>query len=189
MQETRGYDAKKEETYSQRIKEEAFDYRYFPEPDIPPLTKKSLAGGEVIESLEDVKKSYEDLGLSENYIKVLLADHKLAEFFAELKEMVPAEESANILINNRFGDPKKTPLKDLVAAYQKQNSRVFLPEEELKSLTEKIILDNPGPVGDYAKGRPNAKQFLFGKLMAAAGGKLDPQLGQKVLKELLDART
>lgn len=188
-QETRGYDAKKGETFSQRVKEEAFDYRYFPEPDIPPLTGKSLKSGEEFESLTDVKAEYKALGLPENYIRVFLEDHQLAEVFAQLKELMEPKDAANLIVNKRFGDPKKLTAGELAAQYRKSKEKAVLSEGNLREMAEKVLLDNPGPVSDYAKGQQNAQQFLFGKLMVRAAGKVNPQEGQRILKELLDART
>ena len=189
LQETRGYDSKKGETFSQRVKEEAFDYRYFPEPDIPPLTGKSLKGGEEVPSLSSVKEEYQKMGLPENYVKVFLADRQLAEVFAELKDLNSPKEAANIIVNKRFGDPKKVAASELAAAYKVKEEKTVLSEEEMRKVAEKVLLDNPGPVSDYAKGQQNARQFLFGKLMKEAAGKIDPKSGQRVLQELLDART
>jgi len=89
----------------------------------------------------------------------------------------------------RFGDPKKVAVSELVDAFKAQDEKITLPEEEVEKMAEKVLLDNPGPVSDYAKGQENARQFLFGKLMKEAAGKIDPKVGQQILKELLDART
>ena len=53
VQETRGWDEDQQKTYSQRTKETAADYRYFPEPDIPPLALAALA--------EDIARSMPEL--------------------------------------------------------------------------------------------------------------------------------
>lgn len=71
---TRGYDSVKDETYAQRQKEEAADYRYFPEPDVPPIDLENSNDFNLeeikneIKSLpSDVRKRMVEMGLSEEY--------------------------------------------------------------------------------------------------------------------------
>jgi len=187
-QETRGYDDKKGVTFSQRRKEEAFDYRYFPEPDLPPLTGKSLKTDAEVTTLEDEAARYAALGVRESYARILTRDRRLAEIFAELKDAMPAEEAANVIVNRRFGEPKEVGAKAIISAYKKEAGKVGLSGEELASIADKVVLDNPQAVGDYASGKARALQFLFGQLMRETKGRADPAEGQKILRKLLDAR-
>lgn len=86
VQETRGWDDNKEITVSQRSKEEAADYRYFPEPDIPPLvvTRKMVEAlkAEIPELPEAKAERYRDkLGLTDTDAKIIAADSDLAAYF------------------------------------------------------------------------------------------------------------
>lgn len=88
-QETRGFDSGKGVTYSMRSKEEAQDYRYFPDPDLPPLLvgKEQLALAEkTLPELPDAKRAryVEALGLGEYEAKVITDDLFLARFFEEV---------------------------------------------------------------------------------------------------------
>ena len=88
IQETRGWDEKRNKTFSQRGKEEAYDYRYFPEPNIPPIvwTKKSLEEIRAkIPELPDEKKSrFKDwFDLNDYEASVLTEDKFLANWFEE----------------------------------------------------------------------------------------------------------
>jgi len=86
VQETRGWNELKGETVSQRIKEESHDYRYFPEPDLPPLKidfglveKLKTTLGELPQDKRDrFKKQY---GLTDSQINILVNDEKFAGFF------------------------------------------------------------------------------------------------------------
>ena len=79
VQETRGWDDVGQKTFSQRIKEEAHDYRYFPEPDIPPFHISKEAGF----SLSEMEASIPELpaGKRKRFISEYGIDAKLAEIF------------------------------------------------------------------------------------------------------------
>lgn len=89
IQETRGWDSAVSKTFSMRSKEEAHDYRYFPEPDLPPLV---LGAGYVqdvrakMPELPDQKKSrfIKEQGLSDYDAEVLTANRDLAAYFEKV---------------------------------------------------------------------------------------------------------
>lgn len=88
VQETRGWDERRQVTVSQRLKEEADDYRYFPEPDIPPLQFSILLLSRLrkqIPELPDVKaqRFISNYQLSEYNATLLAAEQDLANWFEE----------------------------------------------------------------------------------------------------------
>jgi aspartyl-tRNA(Asn)/glutamyl-tRNA(Gln) amidotransferase subunit B len=95
VQETRGWDENGGRTISQRSKEEANDYRYFPEPDLPPLRPSEEWVAELRAGLPELpaarRERYErDMGLSAYDAGVLTADVQVADFF----DLVVAEGAA-----------------------------------------------------------------------------------------------
>jgi aspartyl-tRNA(Asn)/glutamyl-tRNA(Gln) amidotransferase subunit B len=88
VQETRGYNADENTTYSLRSKEEAQDYRYFPDPDLPPLRLDGVFVEGVRASLPELpaekrRRFIEALGLSPYAARVLTAHPKVTEFFEQ----------------------------------------------------------------------------------------------------------
>jgi aspartyl-tRNA(Asn)/glutamyl-tRNA(Gln) amidotransferase subunit B len=114
-QETRLYDAEKNETRSMRSKEEAHDYRYFPCPDLLPLQIEQLwvdSIKEKLPELPDEKKSrfIKDYGLTDYDSSVLTADVTHANFFEEISKNRDGKLSANWIINELFGRLNKEEL-------------------------------------------------------------------------------
>ncbi|MFY0597385.1 MAG: Asp-tRNA(Asn)/Glu-tRNA(Gln) amidotransferase subunit GatB [Cognatishimia sp.] len=111
-QETRLYDADKNETRSMRSKEEAHDYRYFPDPDLLPLEIEQGWVDDIAASLPelpDAKKArfVNDFGLSEYDASVLTAEAENASFFEEVANGRNGKLAANWVINELFGRLKK----------------------------------------------------------------------------------
>ena len=107
-QETRLFDPARGETRSMRSKEEAHDYRYFPDPDLLPL---ELSAEEVADldrdlpELPDAKKARfeRDFALSAYDAGVLVAERETAEYFEAVAKGRDPKAAANWVINELFG--------------------------------------------------------------------------------------
>lgn len=107
-QETRLYDSAKGETRSMRSKEEAHDYRYFPDPDLLPinLTPEFVEEQRAfLPELPDEKKNrfIADYGLSVYDAGVLVAERDTADFFEAVAKGRDAKQAANWVISELFG--------------------------------------------------------------------------------------
>ena len=107
-QETRLFDPVRGETRAMRSKEEAHDYRYFPDPDLLPLVVEqaevdALAAG--LPELPDAKKArfVSDYGVTPYDAMVLTLERDSADFFEEVAEGRDAKLAANWVINELFG--------------------------------------------------------------------------------------
>ena len=87
-QETLGWNDAKETTYSQRSKEDAHDYRYFPEPDLPPLVVEKEWVEQIRASLPELPRPkflrfVKEYGLTEYAAGVLVAEGAVADYFED----------------------------------------------------------------------------------------------------------
>jgi aspartyl-tRNA(Asn)/glutamyl-tRNA(Gln) amidotransferase subunit B len=119
-QETRLFDSVKRETRSMRSKEEAHDYRYFPDPDLLPLelTQDYVDGlKKDLPELPDAKKVrfMRDFKLSAYDADVLVAEHESANFFEAVAKGRDGKIAANWVINELFGRLNKEGL-DIAAS-------------------------------------------------------------------------
>jgi aspartyl-tRNA(Asn)/glutamyl-tRNA(Gln) amidotransferase subunit B len=119
-QETRLFDPDKGETRSMRSKEEAHDYRYFPDPDLLPLEFDQAYVDALkmqLPELPDQKKArfMRDCGLSAYDAGVLVAERATAEFFEQVAKGRDAKAAANWVINELAGRLNKEG-KDIAAS-------------------------------------------------------------------------
>ncbi len=108
VQETRLFDSAKGETRSMRSKEEAHDYRYFPDPDLLPLTLDEAMIESIrasLPELPDAKKArfIESYGLTPYDAGVLVAERASADYFEAAAAGRDGKQVANWIINELFG--------------------------------------------------------------------------------------
>jgi aspartyl-tRNA(Asn)/glutamyl-tRNA(Gln) amidotransferase subunit B len=111
IQETRGWDEAKRRTFSQRSKEQAHDYRYFPEPDIPPFHPAEIFDLEIMKAaLPELPAAKRDrfmyeYGLTEKQAAFLVSDKHQADWFeSAISEVATTDNSTD-------STPEKRPLE------------------------------------------------------------------------------
>ncbi len=192
-QETRGWNEVKKETYIQRVKEEANDYRYFPEPDLPEFTTSSELVNQLTSELgelpmQKLDRYVKELGVSVNNAGVLTDSKKLAEYFEEILKAsegkVEAQQIANEIVNKKIEASSKSA-EEIIGAILEKKSGIIDDESELEKLAQEVIGENEASVADYKKGKLNAIQALVGGMMKKTRGKADPAKTKAILEKLL----
>lgn len=184
--QTRGYDEVRKTTFLQRSKEEAKDYRYFPEPDLPPLRFDE-------ESIEKIKRVLPELpenkrqrfkkkyDLPDNFIEILVSDPERAEYFEEAaKKDNNYKTIADLMVNKKMDSDYPEPA-GLVKKLKEIISVGYAGVEEVEKVVKDVLMEEEKAVSDYKSGNGNVIGFLIGVVQKKLKGKGDP----KIIKDVL----
>jgi len=173
IQETRGYDSAKDDTYSMRTKEEANDYRYFPDPDLLPVVIDEQLINRIKDQLPELpeqkrQRFINEFGLSEYDADVITASRELAEYFEATTASCKEPKLAANWIQG-----------DLIAALNKNNLDINQSPISAQQLGQLITRIKDGSItGKIAK-----QVFEF---MWAGEGDPDAIIEKKGLKPITD---
>jgi aspartyl-tRNA(Asn)/glutamyl-tRNA(Gln) amidotransferase subunit B len=175
VQETRLYDADKGETRSMRSKEEANDYRYFPDPDLLPVMLTDEFIEEIRRGLpelpdEKARRLESDYALSAYDALVLTSSRELAAYYEEVAHAVP-------------GEPKLAAnwvMGELAASLNKES--LDIGESPISSATLAALLRR---IADQTISGKIAKEVF--EAMWAGGGEADAIIEAKGLRQITDS--
>ena len=232
VQETRTFDPSTGLTYPMRTKEEAEDYRYFPEPDLLPLVIPPQWLEEIKANMpelpeERLERFIKELGLDQYSAKVLTDNKELGDFFEESLRYYGQDTklTANWLLNDLLGslseagkDIESSPvspqslaelvklikenvlssklakevIKEMTATgkspsqiVEEKGLKQISDEGQIRSMIEEVLRENSKEVERFKAGEEKVFGFLVGQVMKKAKGKANPQLVNKLLREML----
>jgi len=232
VQETRTFDPSTGLTHTMRTKEEAEDYRYFPEPDLLPLVIPPQWLEEIKANMpelpeERLERFIKELGLDQYSAKVLTDNKELGDFFEESLRYYGQDPklTANWLLNDLLGslseagkDIESSPvspqslaelvklikenvlssklakevIKEMTATgkspsqiVEEKGLKQISDEGQIRSMIEEVLRENSKEVERFKAGEEKVFGFLVGQVMKKAKGKANPQLVNKLLREML----
>jgi aspartyl-tRNA(Asn)/glutamyl-tRNA(Gln) amidotransferase subunit B len=196
-QETRGWDVDKQRSFPQRTKETAQDYRYFPDPDIPPLqfTKEQIEKWrkELPELPTDVVKNLKSkFKVEPKYSEKIITNPHLGSVSLKTAAMA---DGMDIAPNNIFKDIANknialtisTSPESLISDYKNYHQTDNIDVNELTGVVKEVLDTNPDAVIKYKAGKTQVIGFLMGKISQKLQQKLDmKQVRVELLKALSD---
>ncbi len=231
VQETRRWDDTKEYSYTMRSKEDAQDYRYFPDPDLVPVYISDAWLEQIRNSQpefreEKMARYKKEFDIPAYDISIITDSKHLADLFEETVAICgQPKKVSNWLMGEtlRLLKEKNIDAQDICFSPQNLAKLITLvdskvinstvakevfevmfdknidpekyveekglktvnDERELQKTIEDVIVANPKSVEDYRNGKEKAISFLVGQTMKAMKGKADPNMVNKMLKELL----
>ena len=163
VQETRGWNERKGESFSQRLKEGSHDYRYFPEPDLPPLSISRELVQKLQGSLPELPKQKQvrftdEYGIDEKIASVIVREKTLADYFenivSELKEWEQSlgeskkkngiKLASNFLVGDflRLLNETATPVPETLITPENFGEFIsYIAEDEVSSVAAKIVFE------------------------------------------------
>ncbi len=190
-QETRGYSEDKKETFSQRSKEDAEDYRYFPEPDIPPFSLTDEYLEEILSNFPTLPaekvSDFVKFGIKESDAFTITREKETLQKFEKIlqagKGKVESSKLATLFVNKRI-DENLSPENFVQKVIEMSEVKKF-DENLLFEIVKKTILANPKAVEDYKNGKEQSIMFLVGQCMREAKGQADATtIKEKIIKLL-----
>lgn len=193
-QETRGWNETKKETFLQRSKEEAHDYRYFPEPDLPAVQYLRKSANQIKTELPElpaqkIKRFEEKYELTRQQTAILVESKDLSELFEKAAEIgksqgIKETQIANYIINRKVDIDKLSP-EELISEISRKGTGIISDEKELEKLAQEAIIENPKAVEDYQNGKEQALQVIIGSIMKKSAGKADINKTKEILERIL----
>jgi len=194
IQETRGYDEVKQTTFSQRTKEEAHDYRYFPEPDLPPMrfseSQITDLRSQIPELPEEKRKRLEkEYQLPKDFTEILVSDKDRADYFEQAVKLgkgqtFSAKTIADLMVNKKMDANYPEPA-GLIKKILELTNIEYATQSETEIAISGVMGENHKAVQDFQNGKGEVVGFLIGMVQKKLKGKGNTQMVREKLLEKL----
>ncbi|EKE13057.1 MAG: hypothetical protein ACD_13C00102G0002 [uncultured bacterium] len=192
--QTRGYDEIKQTTYLQRSKEEAKDYRYFPEPDLPPIRLTNEEIEKIGNSLPELpmqkrEKLKKDYSLPDDYVEILVSEPARLDYFEKAAALgqeysLSAKMIADLMINKKL-DKEYPEAAGFVRKIVELTKVEYADNNVTDKAVAEVVAEQEKAVDDYKNGKGEVVGFLMGMVQKKLSGKGNPKLiSAKILEEL-----
>lgn len=190
-QETRGWDMQRQVTYTQRAKEEAEDYRYFPDPDLPPMQFSQAQIDQLHKQLPELpdviasrwEKSYGiEAKNCAHFLESQATTHWADSLFAEAQQNnLEPNQVANLIINKKIKVDQSASIAIVIKQVSVMTQTSKIDPDAFKQAIQDLKKDFPNEWQRYQAGDKKLLGFFIGQLKREINTPFDPKQIIKLL--------